>query len=241
MPEPAVSDTTRYLYDRVPRAHRALDVDQDWTLLRFLDALSGPLHDIRTLVDRITGDRPAGPATPLPWGMLDDEQARWSANRRTVLSALGDPLTADAAWLPWLAQLVGAPLSPSATEAEQRDTIRYTTSGWRAGTVAAIEDAARSALTGSRQVAVFQHTSVDGLGDLQPGSMWDVTLVTRATETPDVDAVLDAVVVKGVKPAGVVLHHKAYSATWAQIHANRPTWVQWNNIKWTAFHETGLS
>lgn len=241
VPPPVVSDAAQRLYDRLPEVYRTFDADQDWLLLRYLGACCAGLADIDELIGRVRGSRPVGVATPVPWGLSNAvELDQWVTARQQAWSALGDPANADAAWLPWLATLVGARLDPGADEAERRDTIRYATSGWRAGTRSAIADAARSALSGSRYALVLAHTRVSGGGDVETGDWWDITIITRGTETPDPAAVLGAVVRKGVKPAGIELHHKAYSATWAEIAAAYPTWAERAGRTWAEIQEAGL-
>jgi hypothetical protein len=153
-------------------------------------------------------------------------------------SALVTPELADDAWLPWLAQLVGVRLNVGLDRQARVDSIRYASAGWRGGTKAAVADAARSALTGTKFVAVYDHSTEAGIG---AGGPWDVLLITRLTETPDVSAVLAAVVAKKAKPAGVMLHHVAYNATWAQIVAAYPTWAALAAAgSWAVIEEAGL-
>lgn len=238
---PAVSTFADRLYGRLPEVYRRMDVTQAWLLKRYINSATYTAGQAETLVERIRGSRPAGPASPVPWGLVnDDELARWAQARTTRPSELGDPQLADAAWLPWLASLVGAQLDPAATLAEQRDTIQFATSGWRAGTRGAIADAARSALEGSRYATVMVHTKVTA-GALVAGSMWDITIVTRASETPDPAAVLGAVVRKGVKPAGAVLWTHTYAAGWDTVEAMYPTWTDWEAATWTEIEEAGLT
>lgn len=152
-------------------------------------------------------------------------------------ATLVDPQHADVTWLPWLAQLVGVELNTATTEQAQRDAIQYASAGWSAGTKQAMMAAAQSALTGTKHVELYTR-SVTTAGD---GTVWDILLVTSLLETPSVPAVLQAVVDKGAKPAGVVLHHRAYSITWATFEATYPTW---NAIEakgsWQAIENTGL-
>jgi hypothetical protein len=238
---PHMSTLADRLYRRLPEIYRHLDGrDATWTFKRYLAGLTGVAGEVDDVVERIRGERPVGPALPEPWSLSPDELELWRAARRTRASALGDPLQADAAWLPWLAQLVGARLDPGASETEQRDTIRYATSGWRGGTRAAIADAARTALTGGRYARVVPHTVPGGSGGITAGTVWDITIVTRVSETPDPGAVLGAVLRKGVKPAGAVLWHAAYEATWDQQEAVYPTWYLRDAATWDQLAEAGL-
>lgn len=229
------------LYHRLPEIHRRMDAsDGTWTLKRYLGAMLAYGGAIDDTITRIAGTNAIGPATPEPWALRGEELAQWRANRIRRPSALADPAQADVAWLPWLAQLVGSTLDPSASEQEKRDTIAYATSGWRGGTRSAIADAAKTALTGSKYARIVPHM-VPVSGSLNTGTIWDITIVTRTAETPDPNAVLDAVLRKGVKPAGVVLHHAAYGASWDQIEAVFPQWFpHWEGLTWDQLEQAGL-
>lgn len=238
---PHMSALVDRLYRRLPEVYRHLDAaDGTWSFKRYLGGLLVGAGEIDATVEQIRGDRPVGPATPEPWALAPDELELWRQARRTRASALGDPVQARVEWLPWLAQFVGARLDPAATETERRDTIRYATSGWRGGTRSAIADAARTALTGTRYARVVPHTAPSGAGGIEPGDVWDLTVVTRVSETPDPGAVLGAILRKGVKPAGAVLHHAVYEATWDQQEAVYPTWDDRDAATWDQLAEAGL-
>lgn len=237
---PYMSTLADRLYQRLPEIYRTMDaLDGGWPFKRYIAGMLAVAGQIDDTIEAIEGERPIGPASPEPWALAADDLENWRAARQSRPSALADPEQADAAWLPWLAQLVGAVLDPAASEAEQRDTIRYATSGWRGGTRSAIADAARSALTGTKQVSVLVHTKVVG-GDIAAGTAWDITIVTKTSETPDVNAVLGAVLRKGVKPAGSVLWHKAFAASWDAVTAAYNTWDSREGKSWTTIEETGL-
>jgi hypothetical protein len=239
---PYMSTLVDRLYRRLPEVYRTMDAaNSDWPLKRYLAGLLTTAGAIGDTFDAIRGDFPVGPSTPQPWALSPDELAVWTANRINRPSALGDPNQADPAWLPWLAQLVGAPLPPGASVQEQRDTIAFATSGWRGGTRQAIADAARTALTGSMYAQVAPHTIPTDSGGTQAGGVWDITIITRDSETPDPAAVLNAVLSKGVKPAGAVLHHATYGASWAQVEAVFPTWSDWNAATWSQIEQAGLA
>jgi hypothetical protein len=239
---PYLSTLVDRLYQRLPEVYRVMDArDFTYPLKRYLGAAMHQAGLIDDTVTAIAGEDPIGPPTPEPWSLSPDDLARWRASRRTRPSALADPDQADPSWLPWLAQLVGATLDPAASDTERRDTIRYATSGWRAGTRQAIADAARTALTGTQFAKVMPHTIPAPGGGTQPGDVWDVTVVTRVAETPDPDAVLGAILRKGVKPAGVVLHHTAYTSTWDLLEAKFPTWADIETATWAQIEEAGIS
>lgn len=239
---PHMSTLADRLYQRLPEVYRTMDAANDqYAFKRYLAGLLVGAGQVDDTYERIAGDQPVGPATPEPWALSADELEVWRLSRRTRLSALGDPVQADTAWLPWIAQLVGARLDPAASEAERRDTIRYATSGWRGGTRGAIADAAKTALTGTKYALVVPHMVPAFHGGLEPGLVWDISIVTRSSETPDPGAVLDAIARKGVKPAGAVLHHGVYGATWDQVEAVYPLWSDWDGATWNELEAAGLT
>lgn len=215
MARPAVSATTEALYAAIPERIRLEDElqDPDWPLLRYLSLIGDQLDEVVVLIDRVDY------VTVNDGGAVGDT------------SDLADPATADVGWLDWLGQLVGVRLAPALTEAERRDAVAFSSSGWRAATKGAVADAARSALTGTRYVHILDHYA---------GDPWRVEVRTRTSETPSVPAVLEAIVAKGAKPAGVELVPTAYDATWAQLEALRPTWADWEAAgSWALLEETG--
>ncbi len=213
------------VYDRLPAHYRAADAAQtfpDYPLYRWLAGICAELGQLEALLTRIDYVPPAD------GGDAGDT------------SDLTDPLTADIRWLPWLAQLVGVVLPPSLTDAEMRDAVRFASSGWRAGTKPAVADAAKTELTGTRYARVYDHSTgaVNGVG---AGGPWDVLIVTRSTETPSVAAVVAAVSRRNAKPAGVVLHHRAYEASWDTVEATFPSWDAIEAAgSWDRIQEAGL-
>jgi hypothetical protein len=239
---PYMSVLVDRLYSRLPEVYRQFDAaDKRWTFKRYLGAAAQFAGTVDDIITGIAGEDPVGPALPEPWGLDGQELINWRDRRRIRPSSLGDPEQADAKWLTWLAQLVGARLDPAASVPEQRDTIKYATSGWRAGTRQAIADAARTALTGTRYAKVLPHTvPVLGGGGVTDGTIWDVTVVTNSAETPDPDAVLGAILRKGVKPAGVVLHVTSYGSSWDLLEAYYPTWADLEAATWDEIEQIGM-
>lgn len=240
--QPTVNPFAQRIFDRIPAVYRTFDANSGYPFLLYIDAVTAELGDIQTTVDGIRGKRPVGPADPEPWSLHPSEADDYRTNRQSVLSTLGDPLVAEPAWLPWLVQMVGGRLDPAASVDEQRDTIRYATSGWQAGTISSIEYAARTALTGSQYAKCIPHMTDGGAA----GGPWDVAIMTRSSETPDPAAVLAAVLRKGVKPAGVILHLVPFGASWDILEAVRPTWDLWEVdasgvVTWDRLADTGLS
>lgn len=206
MARPVVHAHTERLYARsIPGVYRDADEAQaggpsGYPFLRYLDLIGAQAGELEDLYDRIN------------YVPLEDGGAPGDT------SELVDPDLADAAWLPWLAQLVGVRLRPLQTEAEQRASIAGASTGWRAGTRSAIEAVAATTLIGARDVDTIPHYG---------GDRWVLGVRTRPVETPDPAATLAAIVNAEVKPAGVDLVHVAYAASWDTLEAAYPTWDDW--------------
>lgn len=232
MARPVVGVTTERLYSRIPEYLRAADEKEltggGYPLLRFLSLV---VDDAALVEDNLIAFDYRGPSEGGRYEIAD------GIVRSLETSSLVDPTVADPAWLKWIGRLVGVNVTPDLSEAEARDAVTYATSGFRAGTKQAIADAAKTALTGTKFVAVYDHT----ISDPGDGTMWDVMLLTRGSETPDVAAVLQTVVRKQAKPAGVVLHHRAYDSAWDTVTTTYP---DWNAIEaagsWNTIQEAGL-
>jgi hypothetical protein len=220
MVEPVYSDTTEMIWDRLPDFYKDADANQDYIFKKYVSSFTERWADIDSYRERFDFTQPGEPS---PGNTTSD---------------LTDPTTANTAWLEWLAQLVGVSIDPSMTETEKRDAIQFAVSGFRVGTKKAIADAARSVLTGTKHVEVYDHSTDSDIGG---ATMWDVLIVTREEETPDVSLVLATVMRKKAKPAGVTLWHRAYSATWSQIESAYPTWATIEAAgDWQTIEETGL-
>lgn len=252
--EPIFHPHVERFYARLPQAWRVMDARQEWTTKRWLAGALSASAEMDDILAEIWGARPVGPirATPYPAGMSASELQAWLNNRQARPSGLGDPALARPAWLPWMAQLAGVALPQGASVTEQRDSIRYATSGWHAGNSDAISSAARSALRGSKFSRVIPGWRPDERQSGRKSTQWDITIITRTSETPNPQAVLDAIISKGVKPSGTWLYHAAYEAPWQVIEALRPTWLDWERTRnidgdtfhdttWTELEETGLS
>ena len=189
-------------YDELPEGVRALDELQEppRPLRSYVDLIGSQLDEV---VDTIAAIAP-------------------EAGGRSMLA---DPQRAPASWLPWMAQMVGAPLAPASTLEQQRAAVAGASSGWAAGTVAAIIAAVRSTLTDP----VAGHVLV--LRD--PTSIWRLHIVTKRTQTPDPARTLAAVSAAGARPAGVELTWTAYSTTWRAVETL--TWDQIESLgSWDA-------
>lgn len=168
MTSPSVSDFTAGVYGRLPEQYRTADEQQDWPLLRWLSLLGDQAGELQALFDRMASS---------------------SAHR----SEITDPQTADAAWLPWLARIVGVDMRAVADVAQQRQLLASTDVVRLAGTTASIVAAVQATLVGVRTVDVAT----------QVGDRWGIQVTVYAAETPDAAATTAAAL--RFKPAGMHL------------------------------------
>lgn len=168
-------------------------------LAHLLAALFKPADD----VDDIVGDR----------------------NGRDARNLIFDPVTAPAAWLPWLAQIAGVTLVPGESEDATRARVIAAAGRFR-GTREALTAAAQMHLTGTRNVRIVE----------RDGSPYRVTVVTRSSETPNAAAVLAAITSRTVKPAGLLVFHVVSNGqTWNEVAAGTswdevPAGVSWDEV-----------
>lgn len=212
---PDLTDFTRRVLDQLPQAVRVSGGD---TLRTYLGSIGDQVSDVLRVAERIDYTPPDEGGPP---GDTSD---------------LLDPQGADPAWLPWMAQLYGIPLPGSLTEQQRRNLVADWRGRRHAGSKQSMVDAVRAILTRNQMVRVIDHATATG-----PGTRWDVLVVTLKAETPDADGrlVLDAINKADVKPAGVLLHHRFVTGTWAALQAGRPTWASWNDRTWLELEDTG--
>jgi hypothetical protein len=160
------------------------------------------------------------------------DQAHQAAGTQSAgsTSDLVDPRRANDAWIPWLAQEVGAVITPSMPMIAARAAVETPSNGWMAGTKSAIAAAAKTVLTGSQYVGVFDHYG---------GDQWTIEVRTRGSETPSGVAVLAAIINAGAKPAGCALVATQYQASWSQVETGAPTWATFNGREWDYVEELG--
>lgn len=245
MTAPVFSVTTERLYDKLPDVYRETDAQNDFQFKKYLAATVDTLGDIDLLVERLRYR-----------SQVEMERRSRYAQRFTVYThpdrelgapALGstsdlvDPSAADTAWLPWLAQLVGVRIDPNESVATNRDAIRFASSGFRAGSKTAIEKAVRGVLTGSKYAVAMPHSKVNEQGSIVPGTVWDLTLLTRAQESPSSFVVLQAVNKDTLKPAGVKLYHRTYQASWDALESALPYWRDWETLVWDQIEQVGVT
>jgi Phage tail protein (Tail_P2_I) len=160
------------LYDRLSPLAWA-DAEHGFALKHLCDAI-GAMHD------------------PVHGMVSPDEGPPWSP--------LLDPDRAPAAFLPWLAQVVGERVPAGESETASRERIRLP-QGVRRGKVSALIAAAQRTLTGTKFVQVLERTS----------SAYTLSVVTLTAETPD--AAQTNRDLQAAKPAGLILTHVVTSVT----------------------------
>lgn len=169
--------------------------------------------------------------------VVDISVTNVKSGRQFSTSDLVDPYAADPAWLPWVAQLFGMVLDQNLSIENQRDSIALGVTGFNAGTKAALAQAAKPYLTQTRTTLVFDHSIVNP-GD--GGGQFDVLLITRLSETPPGTNLATLLTASGAKPAGVVLHHRSFQASWNAVLTAYPKWAQWQTVPWRTLEESGL-
>lgn len=189
-PRPTVGDVAEDLYEAVaPLAWN--DANVGWHLLLYCEAAGRMLEQVH---DYVREHDDLG----LPgWGILfsvDD----------CPEEALG-----------YLAQFVGVTLLAGATAAQSRSRIRNT-DGFKAGTPGAIVEAAEATLTGTQTVRLLERYLAS---DPSADHAYHLQVRTRASETPDPDATLAAVLTQ--KPAGIVLDYAAVAGADYQQHTTQ--------------------
>lgn len=179
MVRPTVGPVTERLYATLPEVYRDADAAQGagesgYPLLRYLALLLDQLTALEELRTRLTYVAPDEREDRKPWRRYGDGSYGEGTYGDTDTADLTDPLTADARWLPWLAQLVGVPIDGLTVEA-QRAAINTPQQAWARGTPVTIADEARPTLTGGQYVDVRPNYQ---------GNPFLIALVTKAEETP---------------------------------------------------------
>jgi hypothetical protein len=190
MPKPEATAAALEIYEApVLAPYRQTDEAHGWATLNFCSALTSGNID---LIHEIVSDRDSGPG----WQVLLD------------------PQECPAAALPYLAQFVGARLTPAMSEAEQRAAIANP-EGFGRGTPAAIVAVAKRRLTGTKTVLLVEFYT---------GLAYRMKLVTLESETPDPDATL-ADVLREQKPIGIRLFfNTSPDWDWDELEEEQATW-----------------
>jgi hypothetical protein len=193
MVRPIVGGVTEDLYAALPAFYRDVDEAQadgpnGYPLLRYLAGITDQLDVVEVLIERNlapTVDELAEAnantfGVPAPWESFGDGDIGDGIYGEDVSPAdLVDPAKADPAWLPWLAQLVGARVDPMAPVATQRAAIANVASTWDHASPAAMRRAVAAVLTGTKYVEV--NSPGINATDLP---RWTITVRTKASESP---------------------------------------------------------
>lgn len=203
-----VSPLTDLTYARLPEFYRNIDPDQSLALLRVLSAI-------------IDG-------TGL--GQFYEDIQNFGD------TLLNDQASAPIEWINWLAQHLGVTFNPAHTEEQRRTAVANASSGWRSGTVAALEAAVRPVLTPSNPpnpayVRVIRHYG---------GDPWVIGVETLATESPgDTSIIANAIEDARARPAGFAIEFASFAASWDTIETAHPTWADWEAAgTWNQFQST---
>lgn len=241
--EPKFSLTTERMYAKLPDVYRETDVNHDYAFKKYVASVVDTLGDIDLLVARLRYlsqvDRQMAKRYSQRFTTYTHADREKGAPELGSTSDLVDPLSADEEWLPWIGQLVGVKITPNMDVFEKRGAIQFAAAGYRAGSKDALEKAVRLVLSGSRYAVALPHTKVVG-GNIQPGTMWDLTMLTRSTESPSSATILAQVDKPTIKPAGVKLYHRVYQASWDSLEAALPYWKDWEEQSWDAIEQIGV-
>jgi hypothetical protein len=201
MSEPIYTPTTERIYAKLPEVYRTNDATQGWQLKTWLSGITDRIGELELILARLNYLFP----DEMPTGELaqDNETFTRPINYAGALpigqtSDLVDARSADAAWLPWIAQLVGVPLLDTDTEAQHRLLIESASVGWHAGSREAITNAVSRVLSGPTYTVLLE--------DHYNGDQWTVNIITRLSEQGDASVILAAASL--TKPAGILLSHQ---------------------------------
>lgn len=244
MNEPTFSTTTERLYSQLPDVYRDTDAGQGYGFKQYLASIGDVLGDVDLLVARFrylaSTDRVMAKRYAQRFTQYSQQDRVKGAPEIGATSDLVDPLAADEVWLPWIGQLVGVKITPNMGVLEARDAIAFASTGYRSGSKYALEKAVRLVLSGSKYAVALPHTKVDGNGNIIAGTVWDLTILTRSAESPPSAQILAQIDKPTVKPAGVKLYHRTYTASWDALEAALPYWKDWNTTTWDALEQIGL-
>lgn len=200
-PRPDLSEPTARMYDGLPDLYAEADAQQapPYPLARYLSLIGDVLADVDTVAAKL--------------GAYDDDAV-----------TLADPARADAAWLPWLAQLMGVDITGYAAESDRRAAMLAARSAPGEGTIEAIRRAARSALSPDARWKGYARVYRDA------ANPWLIHVDTLPQETPNPAAIYAATAL--VKPAGARITQSSYAATYATVQAVYTTYEGMNGRTW---------
>ncbi len=197
--KPEASEAALELYAALEPAFTQGDEEREWATLKFCIALvSGDIDFIHEIV-------------------VDEHEGAEVPGWEILLN----PETCPAVALPYLAQFVGARLTDSMTEAEQRAAIKDP-EGFDRGTIPQIEAVAKRSLTGSKAVVITERYT---------GKAWRLRIETLEEETPE-PSVTQAAIEAEAKPIGILLFfNQRVNWTWGEILAEAATYPSWKAFR----------
>lgn len=163
MTEPIYDTTTERVYHDLPQHYQVADSRNDWPLKRWWRGITGQMGDLEALKERISY------TPPDDGGVLGET------------SDLVDPATIDPAWIDWRAQFTGMKFPANIPLSEKRALLADVNTSLEVGTRAALVAAVKSALAGDHYVNLYKNST--STADIGTASMWDVLIVTKASET----------------------------------------------------------
>lgn len=189
--------------------------DQDaasaWALLLYVGGIASMFDQIETYARDDLSD----PAAPRPgWAIIMD----------------ADRCPPEA--LPWLAQFVGVDDRPALADVQRRAWIKGT-GGMKRGTPSSLVAAAKQYLTGSQTVILKER---DPSVASAFGGAYGLTVLTYTSETPDTNAVLNALLAQ--KPAGIILAYSTVTG-WTYL-TERTTYTTYTALRSAFATYTGL-
>lgn len=244
MDAPIYSPSTERLYRRLPDVYRDSDERNGFLLKHFIASVVDIQGEVDLLIARMLyrppRERELYRKHAQPNTTYVHEGRPVDAPELSATSDLVDPRAADPEWLMWLGQLIGVRVTPGTPVYEARTMIEYAASGYRAGSKSAIENAVKSVLSGSQYALAMPMTKTDANDNLLSSDVWDLTILTRADESPTERVILDLLNRPTVKPAGVRFFHRYYSASWDKLEAVLPFWDSWDDRYWDQIEQVGL-
>lgn len=202
-PRPQVGPATEAVYGGLPELYRDADAAQDtgpsnYPLLRFLALVLDQATPLAEYVARFTYDTlDERDNTDPAWPRYGTGTLGEGTYGGTDTADLVDPHTADAGWLPWLAQLLGVDAT-GLTPEETRDRLVDPSTAWAHGTPGAITDRVRPALAGGGYVDVVANYQ---------GDPFTIALVTKADDTGTLTPADVEALAEPERPAGFLLPH----------------------------------
>jgi hypothetical protein len=175
MAQPTLTRTGQRVYDSLEPVTRDVDEANGWAAANYSGALAAMFDPVADVVSDAVDGTPG-------------------------YAVLFNADTVTAAYLEWLGQFRGVSWPSTYTTAQKRTAIKERPAAHR-GTPQAIKSAAKTNLTGTKDVSLFPRVNADGTDN-----PYGYIVVTYTAETPDPAATLNDV--EAQKPAGFLLTYR---------------------------------